>query len=534
MAAASEPAESDYIVIGAGSAGSAVAKRLTEIPGATVTLIEAGPPDRNPWLHVPIGYARTMFHPVLSWNYRTAPEPELDGRAIPWPRGRVLGGSSAINGLLYVRGQAEDYDHWRQLGCIGWSYADVLPFFRRAEDNERGACAHHGAGGPLAVSDLRDRNPIAAAFIAAALELGFPENPDFNGPTQEGAGWFQVTARRGWRCSAYTAYLRPRPPNLRLLTEALALRLTFTGRRCSGVLVRQGGREFALSARREVVLCGGAVNSPQLLMLSGIGDATELAALGIPVLHHAPEVGRNLQDHLQARVVFRATRPVTVNDMMASLPRKLAAGLHFALRRRGPLTFSAGQAGLFARVLPGSATPDVQYHFIPFSSDRPGEPLHPFSGFTISVCQLRPESRGRIALKSPKPEDPPLIEARYLSAETDRRCMVAGLRLIRRLAATRALSRWIAAEYAPGPQAEGDEALLAFCRATAGTIYHPAGSCRMGEDPGAVVDSRLRVRGVEGLRVADASIMPTVVSGNTNAACIMIGEKCAAMMREAA
>jgi choline dehydrogenase len=525
----------DYIVVGAGSAGCAVAARLSEDPSVRVLLLEAGARDRNPWLHVPIGYAKTMYHPTLSWNLKTEPEPELEGRSIPWPRGRVLGGSSAINGLIYIRGQHADYDHWRQLGCTGWSFEDVLPYFRRAEDQERGADALHGKGGPLAVSDLRDQSALARAFIDAAVELGLPRNYDFNGPEQEGAGFYQVTARGGWRCSAATAYLRParNRPNLMVVTGAEANRLILQGRRAVGVAWRQGGVAREARAAREVILCGGAIASPRLMLLSGIGPAAELAALDIDVAHDLPQVGRNLQDHFQARMVFRCTRRVTLNERKASLIGSLGMGLQFALFRRGPLTISAGTAGLFARVLLGSATPDVQFHFIPFSADRPGTVLHPFPGFTISVCQLRPESRGTITLADADPATPARIRANYLSTETDRRCMVEGLKLTRRLAATRAMSAWIAAEHIPGPDADGDEALLAHARRTGTTIFHPSGTCRMGSDPASVVDTELRVRGIDGLRVADASIMPTVVSGNTNAACIIIGEKAADLIRAA-
>ena len=517
--------EADYVVVGAGSAGCAVAARLAEIPGASVVLLEAGGRARNPWLHIPIGYAKTMYHPTLSWNLKTAAEPELKGRQVNWPRGRVLGGSSAINGLIYIRGQAADFDHWRQLGCTGWSFADVLPFFRAAEDNERGADALHGQGGPLSVSNMRDRNPISAAFIEAGQELGFAFNDDFNGPEQEGVGWFQVTARNGLRCSAATAYLKPPRANLKVLPDAPARRLIIENGRCAGVEYADGQ---VVRARREVVLSSGAIHSPQLLMLSGIGDGEHLQSMGIETRHHLPGVGRNLQDHFQARMVFRANQPVTFNDVAGSLWGQLRTGLEFALRRTGPLTFSAGTAGLFARVMPQSATPDVQFHFIPFSADGPGQGLHKFSGFTISMCQLRPESRGAITLASPDPAAQAHIQANYLAAQFDRDCMVAGLHLTRKLAATSALSRWIEDEYLPGPAAQGDAGMLEHARTYGSTIFHPSGTCRMGD----VVDNRLRLNGIDGLRIADASIMPTVVSGNTNAACIMIGEKCAAMMRE--
>jgi choline dehydrogenase len=530
------PQDADYIVVGAGSAGCAVAARLSEEASARVVLLEAGSRDTNPWLHVPIGYARTMYHPTLSWNLVTEPEPELHNRRIPWPRGRTLGGSSAINGLLYLRGQAEDYDHWRQLGCTGWAFDDVLPFFRRAEDQERGESRLHGKGGPLAVSDLRDRNPLAMAFIEAAAELGFPRNDDFNGETQEGAGLFQVTARNGWRCSSATAYLKPARgrENLIVVPDAHAEGVVLEGQRAVGVRFRRHGTVVTIRARREVILCGGAIASPHLLLLSGIGPAAHLQAVGVPVQHDLPQVGRNLQDHFQARAGYRVKGPGSLNTRVTSLLGKLAMGADFALRRSGPLTVSAGTAGLFARVLPGSATPDVQYHFLPFSSSKTMMELHDFPGMTISACQLRPESRGTITLANPDPLAKALIHANYLATETDRRCMVEGIKLARRLAATRAFAGIIEAEVSPGPALAEDGEILDWIRATGGTIYHPSGTCRMGGDPASVVDPELRVRGIGGLRVADASIMPTVVSGNTNAPCIMIGEKCAAMVLQAA
>ncbi|TCZ65311.1 GMC family oxidoreductase [Roseicella aquatilis] len=532
----SVPRSADYVVVGAGSAGCAVAARLSEDPSVRVVLLEAGSRDRNPWLHVPIGYAKTMYHPTLSWNLVTEPEPELEGRRIPWPRGRTLGGSSAINGLLYVRGQKEDYDHWRQLGCTGWSFEDVLPYFRRSEDQERGPSELHGTGGPLAVSDLRDRNPLALAFIEAAAELGFPRNDDFNGAEQEGAGFFQVTARRGWRCSSATAYLKParNRPNLVVVTDAHSNGLLLEGRRAAGVAFTRHGAALTIRAEREVILCAGAIASPHLLLLSGIGPAEHLQEVGVPVVHDLRDVGRNLQDHFQARLAFRVRGPGSLNTRVGSLFGKALMGAEFALRRSGPLTVSAGTAGLFARVLPGSATPDVQYHFLPFSTSKTMLELHDFPGMTISACQLRPESRGTITLASPDPRERALIHANYLATETDRRCMVEGIKLGRRLSQTRAFRGIIEEEVVPGAAAASDEEILGFIRRTGITIYHPSGTCRMGGDPQSVVDPELRVRGIEGLRVADASVMPTVVSGNTNAPSIMIGEKCADLVKAAA
>ena len=529
--------EADVVVIGSGSAGSAVAGRLAEVPGLRVAVLEAGGRDTNPWLHIPIGYAKTMYHPTISWNYETQAEPELAGRRVPWPRGRVLGGSSAINGLIYIRGQAEDYDHWRQLGCTGWAFEDCLPYFKRAQRQERGASDLHGADGPLSTTDLRDKGELSAAFIEAAAELGLPRNDDFNGPSQEGAGWYQVTVRDGFRCSAATAYLKPavKAGKVRLITDAHVTRILVEGGRAVGVAYRVGNEERVIRAAREVVLSGGAINSPQVMMLSGLGPAAHLEEMGIPVLRDMPEVGRNLQDHLQARLMFRASRNVTVNDTLASWAGMAKVGLQYALARRGPLTFAAATAGLFARVLPTSATPDVQFHFIPWSADHVKEGLHKWPGFTMSVCQLRPESRGVVTLAGPDPMAKPLMQANYLTAEADRRCMTEGVKLARRLSRTRALGAYIAGEHAPGADVhDTDEALLDFVRRSAGTIYHPTSTCRMGGDDASVVDPELRVRGVAGLRIADASVMPTVVSGNTNAGAIMIGERCADFIRRAA
>jgi choline dehydrogenase len=523
----------DFIVVGAGSAGCALAARLSEDPGTRVLLLEAGGPDRNIWLHIPIGYYRTIFHPDLGWGYATEPEPGLDGRRIFWPRGKVLGGSSSINGLVYIRGQRQDFDHWRQLGNPGWSFGDVLPYFKRAEDQARGADAFHGAGGPLGVTDSA-RHELIDAYIKACAEIGIPENDDFNGAVQEGAGYFQLTNRKGFRCSSAKAYLKPARgrPNLKVETRALAERILFEGRRATGVVFRQEGTERRVLARREIVLAGGAINSPQLLQLSGVGPADHLRAHGIAVVHELKGVGGNLQDHFQARSVYRCTRPITLNDRVKSPFQKVLMGLEWFVRRSGPLTVGAGQGCIFARTRLELASPDIQFHIILFSADRPGEPLHTFSGFTASVCQLRPESRGTVMITSADPAAKPAIRANYLATETDRRTMVDGMRMARRLAGTEALRPYIAEEVEPGPSVRGDEAMLAYCRARGGTIFHPTSTCKMGpaSDPLAVVDHELRVHGLDGLRVADASIMPTVVSGNTNAACIMIGEKAADMI----
>ncbi len=528
--------EVDYIVVGAGSAGCAVAARLSEDPAARVLLLEAGPTDRNPWIHLPIGYYRTIFNPRIGWGYRTEPEPGIKGRSILWPRGKVLGGCSSINGLAYVRGQAEDYDHWRQLGNVGWSYEDVLPFFRKSESYAGGDDAYRGREGPLQVAEPLARMELMDAFIGAAKQAGIPENPDYNGATQEGVAYFQLTIRNGFRSSAARAYLGPAKgrPNLRILTEALTSRLLLEGRRVMGVAYSRDGVEGTVRARREVVLSAGSIGSPQLLLLSGIGPAEELKAMGIEVRRDLPGVGKHLQDHYQARIVYRCPRPITLNDVGNSLWRRGLAGLEWAVRRTGPLTVGAGVVALFWKTRPEVASPDVQFHVIPFSADRPGQPLHPFSGYTISVCQLRPESRGELTLRDPDPTSPPVIRPNYLATEGDRRTMVDGLRLVRRIMGQPAILPYVLAEEIPGPGCADEAALLDYVQGYGTTIFHPTSTCMMGPAvrQGTVVDARLRVHGLDGLRVADASVMPTVVSGNTNAPSIMIGEKAAAMIAE--
>jgi choline dehydrogenase len=529
-----EPFEADYIIVGAGSAGCVIAARLTEDPATRVLLLEAGGPDRNLWIHIPLGYGKTIADKRVNWCYETEPEPQLNGRRVFWPRGRVLGGSSSINGLLYVRGQPEDYDHWRQLGNAGWAWDDVLPYFRRSEGRiGPGDEALHGRDGPLGVSDIGERHPMSEAYIEAARACGLPWTDDFNGPQQEGVGYYQMTARNGRRSSAATAFLRPamRRPNLCVVTRALTTRVLLRGRHATGVAFRHDGVERMATARREVILCGGAVNSPQLLMLSGIGPGAHLQEIGIAVAHDLPGVGQNLQDHFQTRITYRCRYPVTINDIMMSPWRQVRAGLQYALTRTGPLTISAGTVGIFARTRPELATPDVQFLFILFSADKPGEGLDKFSGFLQNCCQLRPESHGEIRLRSPDPSAYPAIFANYLATELDRRTLVEGLKLGRRIAAQPAMQRWIAEEHRPGPAAKDDAALLEHARANGGSIFHPCGTCKMGGDTMAVVDAELRVHGIAGLRVADASIMPTIVSGNTNAACIMIGEKAADLIR---
>ncbi len=533
-ASGSDPDGADYVVVGAGSAGCVLANRLTENGRHRVLLLEAGPADTNPWIHVPLGYGRLFSDARTNWLYRSEPQPELNGRIVYQPRGKVLGGSSSINGLVYIRGQAEDFDGWRQLGNAGWSFSDVLPFFRRSEDQARGADAFHGTGGPLAVADATEPHPLCDAFIAAAGQAGIPANEDFNGATQEGAGYFQTTSRRGRRWSTAVGYLKParRRANLRIVTDALATRIVFEGRRAVGIEYRQGGETRVAKARREVILAGGAINSPQLLQLSGIGPAALSAAHAIPVVADLPGVGENLQDHFQVRLVLRCTAPITMNDELGTLLGKAKVALRYALHRKGPLTISAGYAAAFFRTEDRLATPDIQVHFLTLSTDRMGERLHPFSGFTASVCQLRPESRGTLRIASPDPAVPPSIDPRYLSAALDRDTNVAAFKRLRAITRMPAMEPFVAGEHAPGDSVRSDDEILAYARATGTTIYHPTCTCRMGPDAMAVVDERLRVHGVEGLRVVDGSTMPNVVSGNTNAAIVMIGEKGSDMILE--
>src|SRR6516165_6106589 len=533
MATRTDRVEADFVVVGAGSAGCAVAARLSEDTATRVVLLEAGGEDKNRWIHIPLGFGKTFADPSVNWCYETEPDPGAADRRVFWPRGKVLGGSSSINGMVYIRGQAEDFDHWRQLGNAGWSFDDVLPYFKRAEHQVRGADSFHGTGGPLCVSDVA-QHPICEAFIASSMELGFSRNDDFNGARQDGVGYHQTTTRNGKRCSTAVGYLHPvrNRPNLRVVTGALGENILFKGKRAVGVAFSENGQPRTVRAAREVILCGGAVNSPQLLLLSGVGPREQLEPFGIPVVHHLPGVGQSLQDHYSAPIKLKCRLPITVNDVMQSNVRKLTVGLQYMMFKTGPLAMATSPAALFARTRPELASPDIKCSITPFSADRPQDGLHPFSGFTMIAYQLRPESRGQIKLKSAAAADPPAVYPNYLATETDQRTIVAGLKLCRRLLANPHLQHFIESEFLPGATVQTDEQLLDFARQRGGTVYHPTSTCKMGSDAMAVVDPELRVHGVERLRVADASIMPTVVSGNTNAATIMIGERAADMVRQ--
>jgi len=523
----------DFIVVGAGSSGCVLANRLSADGKTSVALIEAGPRDSNFWIHLPVGYGRTMWDPRVNWKFYTEPEPHMADRRIYWPRGRVLGGSSSINGLIVIRGQPEDYDRWARLGNHGWSWQEVLPYFIKLENNaDLGGDQLHGAHGPLQVQSINERHELIEAFIAAANRHGIPRTADFNGRAQEGVGYFQLTTRKGWRNSAADAYLRPvkQRPNLQIFTDTQVGKILFDGYRAVGVTCRTGEEFRTIRAARGVILAAGAVQSPQILMVSGIGPARELARHGIRVKIDRGAVGQNLQDHLQFRLIYKVSKPITTNDALRSLLGRLKLGLDWLLRSRGALAVGINQGGLFARLMPSSKTPDIQFHVATLSADMAGGKVHDFSGMTLSVCQLRPQSRGTIVLSSADPFDRPRIHANYLAEESDRDFAVAAISFARKLARTPPLCDLIAEEVTPGPKVESEADILDFARTNGATIFHPAGTCRMGSDDDAVVDPRLRVRGAAGLWVADCSIMPALVSGNTNVPAMMIAEKAADMI----
>ena len=545
----SEDIQADYVIVGAGSAGCVLANRLSADGKTKVVLLEAGGDDRplkepsqfmsNMMIHVPVGYARTLKDPKVNWLYPTEADPGTGGRVHMWPRGKVLGGSSSINGLLYIRGQHADYDGWRQMGCEGWAWDDVHPYFMRAEHQERGADGKwHAQGGPLNVSDVTQSHIVSDAVIEACEQAGIPRNLDVNGPEQEGAGYYQLTVKNGRRHSAAVAYLHPamKRSNLRVETRALASRIIFEGKKAVGVEFLQNGAKRTVRVTREVILSGGTVNSPQLLQLSGVGAGGLLSGLNVPVTADLPGVGENLQDHYVIGALFRL-KPgtISVNELTRGR-RFIGETLKYVFQRKGLLTLSAAHIAVFCKSRPDLAHPDIQYHILPANMDMEklaagGDMvLDKLPGLTIAPCQLRPESRGHIRIKSPDATVYPSIVANYLSDPLDREVAIASLRIARSIASQPALAPWMDSELAPGAAAETDAQLLEYAQMAGGTIYHPVGTCQMGHGPNAVVDPQLRVHGIEGLRVVDASVMPRLVSGNTNAPTIMIAEKAADMI----
>jgi choline dehydrogenase len=526
--------EADYIVVGAGSAGCVVAARLSET-GASVILLEAGPKDSLLWIHIPAGILKLLYHPVVNWNYSAEGCEGSDGRRIHWPRGKTLGGSSSINGMLYVRGNPADFDGWAQMGCRGWSFDDVLPYFRKSEDYKQGIDAdYRGKDGPLKVEDYRTILPLTHRFIEAAQQAGYRFSKDLNGREQEGVGYSQMTRKGRWRGSTAQTFLKQAEarPNLRVETEALATKILFEGKRCTGVAFRRRGQTIEARAHREVILCGGAVNSPHLLQVSGVGPAEHLQSIGVEVVHDLRGVGANLQDHYVARVSHRVKGSISINKL-ARGARMAREVLRFALEGRGALTFGVTTAQVFCRSTAEKSSPDLQLLFTPASYDPStfGK-LERQDGMTVAVCPVRPDSRGSIMARSADPAEKPVITPNYLSDPADFQVLKAGIRFTRDIFAAPAIARHSIVETLPGPDITSDDGLLDYARRYGTTIYHPVGTCRMGDGSSAVVDPRLRVHGLAGLRVIDASVMPTLTTGNTNAPTIMIGEKGAAMIRE--
>ena len=525
----------DYIIVGAGSAGCVLANRLSADPKNRVLVLEAGGRDNWIWFHIPAGYLFAIGNPRADWMFQTEKEPGLNGRALNYPRGKVIGGCSAINGMISMRGQSQDYDHWRQLGLTGWGWDDVAPVFRKLDNHFMGDTEHHGAGGEWRVEELRVRWEVLDAVIRAANEMGIPTTADFNTGDNTGVGYFHVNQKRGIRMSAARAFLKPvlNRPNLRLETGVLVEKLSFEGKRATGVLFRQGGRLVEAKAKGEVILAAGAVASPQILQLSGVGPAEWLGEAGVPVVQDLQGVGRNLQDHLQQRAIFKVGGVKTLNTTYHSLVGRALMGMQYALLQKGPLTMSPSQLGIFTRSSPDQERSNIEFHVQPLSLDKFGEPLHRFPAITVSACNLRPTSRGTIRLRSADPSAKPVIAPNYLATYEDRTVAADAIRVTRRLMRQSALQPYRPEEYLPGPAVGDDDASLAKAAGDIGTtIFHPVGTAKMGlpSDPHAVVDERLRVIGLQGLRVIDASVMPTITSGNTNTPTIMIADKAAAMV----